>query len=600
MTRPIRRAAVILSVILFLSVPATAQVELPTPPDHYETFDAEAIGLGVFTTLSSQLDFGAQMMVQQFMSPREEGESPNVPRENVLAVLNSLDLDAAYGDILELIIHQSSVLDVVPENASQWIPVVHDSLLFFLDGLGRDRMFERILNLIYLPGGSGRGDRLLEFTDRTASLQKIGQILARNPDLPADLRQSLQSLENGMATSDRDEMVEFITTEVGHDSVEAYQVEFADEILAEASVGAVIRASLTPPDEAESRDVVFKIVKPYVLDSLPRELAIVDELALFFQQHRDDYNLGNIPLSDMFRDVRTALSSEIRIEDEQRNLVLAEAYYGDNPRVHVPHLYPFSTPNVTVMEFINGGKITDAHPGRAEARAEMARRLSDALTVDVVFSRAEEAIFHGDPHAGNVFHISADPSDPYRIALLDWGLYGSFPRTQREQLVQLILGVYLGNAKRIRNNAGALLEEGLPEEPEDLEKVRRIVDDILEHRSETFPTLENLILELAREGFQTRFNIALFIKSQLTIAGILQELDPEFDHDAHFMGRTRGLAWREFPKHLLNVVWFPAWNSHNYRSMLSNEDIRDIWTKQLLGFFKGVGSGIGRAFAAVF
>ena len=123
-------------------------------------------------------------------------------------------------------------------------------------------LFERILNLIYLPGGSGRGDRLLEFTDRTASLQKIGQILARNPDLPADLRRSLQNLENGMVTSDRDEMVEFITAEVGPDSVEAYRVEFADEILAEASVGAVIRASLTPPDEAESRDVVFKIVKP--------------------------------------------------------------------------------------------------------------------------------------------------------------------------------------------------------------------------------------------------------------------------------------------------------------------------------------------------
>ena len=108
MTRPTRRAAVILPVIPFLSLPAAAQLELPTPPDHYETFDADAIGLGLFTTLSSQLDFGAQMMGQQFMSPREEGESPKVPRANVLAMLNSLELDAVYGDILELIIHQSS------------------------------------------------------------------------------------------------------------------------------------------------------------------------------------------------------------------------------------------------------------------------------------------------------------------------------------------------------------------------------------------------------------------------------------------------------------------------------------------------------------
>ncbi len=565
--------------------------------DHYESFDAEVAGVRLLEGLMADLDPARQLALQQFMAPRATGTLPPMPRTDALALLRSLDLRPHRQAILDLLVHESSALDVVPDRASRWVPLVHDSLLFFLAGLGEERLFERVLNLIYMPAGASRGARLLKFTDRTPALQKIGQILARNPDLSADIRESLQQLENGMSTSNRDELVAFIEVELGSDTIDAHQIRFADEILAEASVGAVIRATIFYQDS--NREVVFKIVKPYVLEALPQELAIIDQLAGFVQTEGDAYGLGDVPLSDMFRDVKEALSSEIRIEDEQHNLSRAEGYYADS-QVTVPHLYPFSTERVTVMDFIAGEKITDALEGDVAGRRELAWRLADALTVDAIFSPAEEAIFHGDPHAGNVFHVSNDPTDRYRIALLDWGLYGSFPREQRKQLVQLVLGVHLGNTKRVRNNAGALLEGGLPTAPEDLAAIRSIVDEIVRDRQGIFDTLQNLILELASKGFQTRFNIALFIKSQITISGILKELDPDFDPDEHLLDRVNGLVWREFPKHLLYLVWFPAWNSHSYRSMMSNEDIRDIWTHGLGGIFRTIGGGIARGFGAIF
>ena len=443
----------IVMVLLALNLPAAhAQVDLPTPMDHYESFDADLASLALIGELMAGLDPLTRMGVEQFMAPREAGTLPPVPRANALALLRSLDLEPHRQEILDILVHQSSALDVVPEQASRWVPLVHDSLLFFLAGLGDERLFERVLNLMYLPEGSPRGARLLEFTDRTPALQKIGQILARNPDLSPDIRESLQNLENGMSTSNRDELVAFIETELGPDMIETHQIRFADEILAEASVGAVIRATLS--DRDAMREVVFKIVKPYVLESLPKELAIIDELASFVQTRGDYYGLGDVPLSDMFRDVREALSSEIRITDEQDNLERAEAYYAGS-RVTVPHLYSFSTERVTVMDFVRGEKITDALTGDAAGRREMARRLADALMVDAIFSPTEEAIFHGDPHAGNVFHVSDDPTDRYRIALLDWGLYGSFPREQRAQLVQLVLGVHLGKRQACPQQRGS-------------------------------------------------------------------------------------------------------------------------------------------------
>ena len=62
------------------------------------------------------------------------------------------------------------------------------------------------------------------------------------------------------------------------------------------------------------------------------------------------------------------------------------------------------------------------------------------------------------------------------------------------------------------------------------------------------------------------------------------------------MKRTSNLVWKESPKHFLYTIWFPAWNSHSYRSMLSNEDVKDITVKKFGRFLKSVGKGIAKIF----
>ena len=79
-----------------------------------------------------------------------------------------------------------------------------------------------------------------------------------------------------------------------------------------------------------------------------------------------------------------------------------------------PAVLDFSTPSVTCMDFVEKGKVIDAFPGDAERRAKLARRVSDALTCDVLFSEKEDALFHGNPHAGNVFHAENAVGDPCR------------------------------------------------------------------------------------------------------------------------------------------------------------------------------------------
>jgi predicted unusual protein kinase regulating ubiquinone biosynthesis (AarF/ABC1/UbiB family) len=87
----------------------------------------------------------------------------------------------------------------------------------------------------------------MAFVSKTPSLQKVAQILARNQALSSDYREALQQFENDIHTMTAEELVQFIREDVGQENINKYQVEFADTILAEGSVGAVIRATAFPP-----------------------------------------------------------------------------------------------------------------------------------------------------------------------------------------------------------------------------------------------------------------------------------------------------------------------------------------------------------------
>ncbi|MCM3900543.1 MAG: AarF/UbiB family protein [Pyrinomonadaceae bacterium] len=500
-----------------------------------------------------------------------------IVRPQAVALLKKTDWASHRPVIIELLVHQSGVLNMIPEKWGPiWIPIVHDALLSFLDNLSDDRLLDKLVGLAMLGPNASTGDYLLEFVAKVPSLQKMGQIIARNPDLAPEYRQALQGLENGINTMTRDELVDFITTDVGKPGLDKYQVVFADKKLAEASVGATIRASYIPPGTSARQQMIFKVVKPYVLAYLPEDLAIIDGLAEYFTVNHDFYNLGDMPLVNLFKEIRKALTNEINIVAEQKNFVRAREYYKGNNKVLVPEILPISTTHVTAMQFVAGEKITSAFKGDQRQRSIMAVRLSDVMTGDVIFSPKSEAIFHGDPHPGNVYRVTGNPKNPYQIALLDWGLMGVFPRADRRALVQLLIGAQMSDAKRLRKNVGALVEGGLPSDPAKLQKVDALVAEVVKPKPGrgSFDALSDLLTGLIEQGYQTKFDLNIFIKSQATIAGELVELDPTLKQDDLVEKQVTGLVKKEMPKRLVCVVF--CWNSRGYTSMLSNGDVMAV------------------------
>lgn len=562
-------------------------VSLPTPRAHYETFTRATTGLPLLVVLLKEAEPEVRQLFLQFAiaaglqdaNAESGGRRNQLPftREQAVATLKKTRWAEQRPLISELIVHQSNVLELIPEKwGAIWAPIVHDAMLSFLDHLSDDRLLDKLVGLAMLPANTSRAEFLAEFVAKMPCLQKVGQILARNPDLAPDHQRALQNLESGIRTMSGPELSQFIISDIGKERIDQYQMQFSDTVLAEASVGAVMLAVGIPPGTTERRQMVCKVVKPYVLLYMPEDLAIIDTLAEYFTTYHDFYNLGSMPLVEIFRGIRKALTNEINVVAEQKNFIRAREYYKGSRKVIIPQIYPISNEHVTVMEFIKGEKITSAFPGDAGKRSILARQLSDTMTGDVIFSKQPEAIFHGDPHPGNVFHLMGDPEHPYTIALLDWGLMGTFPKEDRKALVQLIVGVRLRDAKRLHENAGFLVEGGIPNDPGRWQKVDALIADIVkpEPAISAFEGLESLVGGLIEQGYTTKFDLNTFIKSQLTIAGELIDLDPKLKQDDLLEKRVTSMVKKELFKRIPCFVFCP--NSRNYGSMLSNNDVKAL------------------------
>jgi ubiquinone biosynthesis protein len=548
-------------------------VSVPTPLEHYKSYDVDTASLELMSQVMQKLNPEQRAMAMELLqSGKTPGDLPPLDPKEAFKLIDELGLREFKPQLLEVFLHKSQVLDVVPEEYHESVlPILHDALLAFIDGLSDERIAERVVAMSRIPPDADRGEKVLILASKIPTLQKVGQIVARVEAIPPDVREALQTLESGISTMTRDELVAEIEESVGSEVIEKYQIEFADKVLAEASVGAVIRCSFIEPGATEREDMVAKLIKAYVRTGLPQELKIMSALIELVAENAQFYHVEKIPIRELFEQVKDKLDEELLVTQEQANFKRAYEFYQGHKYIRVPEIQPFSTENVTFMDFFHGEKITDAFPGDTQKRAELYRVLADAMTYETLFSKPATSVFHGDPHAGNVMHITDDPDQPYLIGLIDWGLLGNFEREERIEMMQLSLATKWKDVNRLRKNVGALLDQGLPTDPEKLEEINALVEQCMaEHGADTMGALGSLVTHLTTKGYVLNPDLTLFIKSQLTLAGIFRELDPNTKLDKYIENRVSGQVKKEIPKRLLLL---PAVKYRGYRSLMTTPEV---------------------------
>ena len=330
---------------------------------------------------------------------------------------------------------------LLPAEYAAYRPLVEAAGPFFLARLPAARQQEILLTQALLPGGPAAPERIVALLRQCPTLHKLGQMLARDRRLAPALRRQLRRLESLPPTTGTDELLPLLHAALGP----RLPFRLGPRPLAEGSA-AVVLPFRHGRDEAAG---VLKIPRPGIAERIETEIAAWEALCPYLAEQGAALNLPELPYAETFGALAGQLRAELDAEREQSNLAAAAQLYGAGP-LRVPELLPWCAPGFTAMSRLSGRPLAEA-----DATRQGAVMLATGLLARPFWHAAEPAIFHADPHAGNLLAL-----DDGGIGVIDWAMSARLTRQRREALLRLALGGMMLDAPLLRRGLAELFDRG--------------------------------------------------------------------------------------------------------------------------------------------
>lgn len=414
---------------------------------------------------------------------------------------------------------------LVPEAYVKWRPPVRDCMVFVITNISPVRLAPKLLEQLELPEKTPPETRLLRLIAKVPGLQKLGQVIARNQHLRPALRNALARLENGIRDVRPEEIRSVIEKDLGS-QLREYDVAIAPSILSEASVSAVVRFTWKNPDSGNRERGVFKVLKPHIPEYFAEDMEYLQALAQYFGNRHHTYGFPRQLIPDTFKKVRRLLQHEVNFVREQKTLLEAGEMYRSMPGVRVPRLIkPLCTPRITALTEERGIKVTNAAARLPAAlRIKIAEQLVEALVAVPLFSSREDAIFHGDPHAGNLLYDNRTGE----LTIIDWALRERLNREQRRHLALLFLTITLRDPVGASDEILALSQRPVRSNSRRAnmvqESVVNFIDKLPLRRLPTGGHAMKLLELVALKGITFPGPLVMLSKVMFTLDGILNDI----------------------------------------------------------------------------
>lgn len=437
---------------------------------------------------------------------------------------------------------------LVPVSSAKWRTLVQDAMYFVVTHLSDARLAPKLVEQLSLPRSATPERRLLRLISQVPGLQKLGQVLARNRSLQPSLRRALSRLENGIRDMRVPELRVIIESQLA-EKLDSYSVKIGTRLLSEATVSAVLPFRWENSVTGLRESGVFKVRKPSIPAFFAEDMNLLQGLAEFLRKNHRKYGVGARGLADTFREVRRLLQHEIDFRGEQRQLECAFQTYSGIRGARVPVVItPLCTESITAMSAERGVKITQAVRGMSDAaRRRIAVQAVQALIAAPMLARSTDAVFHADPHAGNLLY-DRQTGD---VVVLDWALVGTVTLEQRRHLLLLFLMVLLRDSVGIFDAVSALsLQQPIPRTRQ--AAIRASIDQFLRElpvsRLPDAMDAMSLLQQLAFGSVRLPGSLILLRKVMFTLEGILEDIvGREFAMDRVLV---RSLFWRWITRQL--------------------------------------------------
>lgn len=255
---------------------------------------------------------------------------------------------------------------------------------------------------------------------------KLGQILSTRPDIvPPALVAELRHLQDNVPPMTPEEVELQLRAHLGENYRELFS-EFTDKPLACASIAQVHRAVL----KENGMEVVVKVQRPNIRGKIEADVEIMGFLARALETNFPETKLFSP--ADVVTEFEKAILKEIDFSHEIDHIERFKRNFKDDRRVHFPEpVKALSSPQVFVMEFIRGTKITNITPDKYDVPAIVDTGLNTVLKMIYV-----DGFFHGDLHPGNLL-----VRDDGVLCFIDFGLCGRLSERQRDQIVDMLVAI---------------------------------------------------------------------------------------------------------------------------------------------------------------
>ena len=366
---------------------------------------------------------------------------------------------------------------------------------------------------------------------------KLGQLLSTRVDVvPKEYIEELSVLQDRVPGFSGARAIEVIEKEFGQ-PIEHIFDSFDPTPIAAASLGQVHRAILN------EEDVAVKIQRAGLRELFDVDLKNLKVLAKMLDKFDPKTDGAKRNWVQIYDESAKLLYEEIDYVQEGRNADRFRNNFADIEWVKVPGIYwQLTTSKVLTMEYVSGIKINDYE---AIEKAGIDRNLLAKRSAESYLSQLlRHGYFHTDPHCGN---LAVDSVAGGRLIYYDFGMMSTFAPNIKKGLVDVIFGIYEGNAKDIcdaMTNMGVLAGNA---DRITVEKIGRYFLGLFrvnlenenrakskeERRAEMTKRLESIGEDLLAVGEDECFNFppvfTFVFRSFSTLEGIGKGLDPKYD-----------------------------------------------------------------------
>jgi len=297
---------------------------------------------------------------------------------------------------------------------------------------------------------------------------KLGQVLASRPDLVGpSLGEELKLLRANVEPDDIEQVRQTLRNELGGD-YESHFRSIDPRPLATASIGQVHRAVLN-----DGTRVVLKVQRAGIEGKMQQDMEVLAGVAQLAE--RVDALTAWGP-RDMVRQLAPMITRELDFSRERQNLDHFTEMFNRKPcDVVIPKpVNSLCTRRVLVMDELIGQPLSvylENHPARplssdasrltttetgtdSDSKADpgsaapdsdsIKQQLSETIAEAYLTMLFDEALFHADPHPGNLIVMEGGT-----LGILDFGMIGRIDENLRETIEEMLVAISSGDQHRL-------------------------------------------------------------------------------------------------------------------------------------------------------